>query len=448
MNGLSSLKSQAFVPGELMIRTREAATLQGAQSLSEKYGAQILDAYEFPTTSLDHAGQLLHLQLPQGLTTQEAIRRMASDPTIEFAEPNYVYTLEKDEVASPQPQSKAVDGQPGQLIPNDLDRRLWGLHNTGQNMGKEDSDIDAPEAWNIHVGRTDAPIIAVIDTGVDYNHPDLKSNMWINSGEVPGDGIDNDGNGVIDDVHGFDANGQNGNPYDGHGHGSHCAGTIGAVGNNELGVVGVNHQAQIMAVKIFDDAGSTNSAAIVRGIEYATKMGARITSNSWGGGAASEAIKQAFIASPALHIMAAGNNGSDNDKRPHYPSSYEIDNNIAVAASDRNDRKAGFSNYGKTSVDIAAPGKDIFSLEPGGGYTSKSGTSMATPHVSGVAGLVASLYPQATNEEIKLRLLQGADKVEGWEQYVASGARLNAHGALTVTPVPPAPPASSLSSAV
>lgn len=438
MVGPKAFGGQPYIPGEVMIRTRAGVGLTSSQDVCEKYGATVVDSFEFPSSSLEESGQLLQLQLPAGMSTIEAVSEMAKDPRIQFAEPNYIYQLEKDPPAA-TPARVAKD-QAGPGLPDDLDERLWGLNNLGQNMGTAGADINAPEAWNIQIGRKDGPIIAVIDSGIDFRHPDLKANMWVNPGEIAGDGIDNDGNGVIDDVHGFDANGKNGNPYDGNGHGSHVAGTIGAVGNNGLGVVGVNQVAQIMAVKIFDDAGSTNSAAIVRGIEYATKMGARITSNSWGGLSASQAVKQAFEASPALHIMSAGNSGWDNDKRAHYPSGYRVSNSIAVAASDRDDKKASFSNYGLTTVDIAAPGKEIYSLEPGGGYTTKSGTSMATPHVTGVAGLVASQFPEATNEEIKLRILQGGDKLPGWEKLVSSGSRLNALGALTVTPVPPPPP--------
>lgn len=431
MNAISS----KFIPGEVIVRTRNGFSFDN-ENVSSKYGATIVDSFEIPSTQPSSVGgQLLQLKLPAGLTTEAAIEQMKQDPSIAYAEPNIIIELDKSEVGRPVSSSKsrvAGDGSLPQNIPNDLTPDLWGMHNTGQKGGKADADIDAPEAWAVHTGRNDAPIIAVIDTGVDYNHADLKDNMWVNKGEIPGNGIDDDGNGVIDDVHGYNAFADNGNPMDGHGHGTHCAGTIAGVGNNGDGVVGVNQHAQVMAVKIFDDGGATNEAAILRAISYATKMGARITSNSWGGNQASEAIKEAFLASPALHIMAAGNNYTNNDLIPNYPSNYEMDHNIAVAASDNKDKKASFSCYGKKTVDIAAPGVDILSCKPGGGLQMMSGTSMATPHVAGVAGLVASAYPEATNEELKQRILQGADKVAGWESKVATGARLNAYGALTV----------------
>jgi subtilisin family serine protease len=195
-----------------------------------------------------------------------------------------------------------------------------------------------------------------------------------------------------------------------------------------------------MPVKIFSDAGSTNSAAIVRGILYATKAGARVTSNSWGGGAADQAILDAFKSSPALHIMAAGNSGTNNDTRPHYPSSYDLDNNIAVAATDRNDKLASFSCYGEKSVDLAAPGVEIYSTVPGGGYANKSGTSMATPHVTGAAGLLLAQDPTMSNDELKARLLGGADKKDSLAGKVATGGRLNINNALEMDYKKPAPP--------
>ena len=421
-----------YVPGQVIVRTRgdNSRALASSESFADKYGATVADKFEFGQSGLIDKGEMMQLRLPAGMTTEQAIAKMKNDPAVAYVEPNYIYRLDPKEQQGAQPQPPATPPASNSAEPNDLVPELWGMNNTGQNGGTADADIDAPEAWQIHTGRNDAPIIAVIDTGIDYNHPDLAANMWTNKGEIPGNGIDDDGNGVIDDVHGFNANAQTGDPMDGHGHGTHCAGTIGAVGNNGIGVVGVNHNAQIMAVKIFDDAGSTDSAAILRGIEYATKMGAKITSNSWGGGGASDAQKEAFASSPALHIMAAGNNYSNNDLIANYPSNYDLTNNIAVAASDRNDKKPGFSNYGKTMVDITAPGKDIYSCAPGGGYQSMSGTSMATPHVSGVAGLVASAFPDLTAEQLKERILAGADKLDSWKTKVVDGNRLNAHGAL------------------
>ncbi len=410
-------------PGELLIRTRPSMTLAANEgSVVDSLGASVLESFDTPGgIHKSEAGEFLHLKLPQGVSVEQAMAKLADDPRVEFSAPNTVYQMD--------------DFNPTTTDDPDASK-LWGLNNEGQTGGKADADIDAPEAWQVHTGRTQAqggPIIAVIDTGIDYNHPDLKANMWTNPGEIPGDGIDNDGNGVIDDVHGYNANGDNGDPMDGQGHGTHCAGTIAAVGNNGEGVVGVNQNASLMAVKIFSDEGSTDAASIVRGVQYATKMGARITSNSWGGPMPNEAIKEAFAQSTeALHLVAAGNNGYNNDWIPAFPANYNLDNIVAVAATDHNDGLAEFSQYGRRNVDLGAPGVDILSTVPGGKYATYSGTSMATPHVSGAAALIASAKPDISNEELRQRLEQGTDKVESLDGKTASGGRLNVHKALTM----------------
>lgn len=395
------------------------------QNFLESYGATLLEKFEFPADIFKNFdGELVRVRLPEGQSAEEAVARMSQDNRVAFAVTNDIYTLDDFEV---------------QQQPDDLDGRLWGLNNTGQNGGTPDADIDAPEAWSVTTGQN-GPLIAILDTGIDYNHPDLKANLWTNPGEIPGDGIDNDGNGVVDDIHGYNAYADNGDPMDAHSHGTHVAGTIGAVGDNGEGVVGVNWHANMMAVKIFDDSGRTSADAIIRGILYATNQGARITSNSWGGGRENQAIMEAFANSPALHIAAAGNSGTDNDRRPHYPSNYDMPNMVAVAATDRNDRLASFSNYGESSVDIAAPGVDIFSTMPGGGYGNKSGTSMATPQVSGAAALILSKYPDLSNQELKERLFKGAEKQVRLDQRVVTGARLNVANSLDIDRLAPATP--------
>ncbi len=424
------------VPGEVIVKLKSQPPTKSQNLFSERYGARLIERFDFPKDIFQNfQGEMLHLKLPEGMSTAQAMAAMQQDPRVEYVIPNSVYTLDDPPAPATPAETPAAP-----TVPNDLKPELWGLDNTGQNKGTADADIDAPEAWAKTTGNPNGPLIALIDTGVDYKHPDLVNNIWTNPGEIAGDGIDNDGNGVIDDVHGYNAFANTGDPMDGHSHGTHCAGTITAEGNNNQGVVGVNWRARLMPVKIFSDAGSTNSAAIVRGILYATKAGARVTSNSWGGGAADPAILDAFKSSPALHIMAAGNSGTNNDTRPHYPSSYDLDNNIAVAATDRNDKLASFSCYGEKSVDLAAPGVDIYSTVPGGGYANKSGTSMATPHVTGAAGLLLAQDPTMSNDELKSRLLGGADKKDSLAGKVATGGRLNINNALEMDYKKPATP--------
>ncbi len=412
-----SMEGAEYVPGELIVKLNSGVEAGLMGDFASEYGATVVEHFDVPESVFkSFGGELVRLQLPQGIELAEAIAAMQGDSRVAYAEGNEVIRL-----ADVQNHGEAE-------APNDLDKKLWGLNNTGQDGGKVGADISALKAWEVTTGdnSVNGPLIAVIDTGIDYNHPDLKANMWVNPGEIPGDGIDNDGNGVIDDVYGYNAQANTGNPMDGHSHGTHCAGTIGAVGNNGEGVTGVMQNARMMAVKIFSDSGSTSTDAIVRGLMYSAKMGATITSNSWGGGGRSQAIYDAFASNPALHVIAAGNSNYDNDKRDNFPSNYDLDNIVAVAATTRNDDRASFSQWGATTVDVAAPGAQIWSTIPGGKYGNKSGTSMATPHVSGVAGLIASAYPEASNAELKERLIKGSDPVPALAGISVSNGRVNA----------------------
>ncbi|WP_158265703.1 S8 family serine peptidase [Blastopirellula marina] len=334
--------------------------------------------------------------------------------------------------------------EPNALLPTHLATddtqadSLWGLDNQGQTGGTVDADIDAPEAWEITTGNPNV-VIAVIDTGVDYAHPDLINSMWVNPGEIAGDGIDNDGNGFVDDVYGYDFLNNDGDPMDDNMHGTHVAGTIAAEGNNSQGVVGVASNASIMALKFLSASGSGSTADAVRALNYATMMkklyGVNVvaTNNSWGGGEYSSALYSAIKASGdenILFVAAAGNDGVNNDVTPQYPANYGLDNVISVAATDANDQLASFSNYGAGSVDIAAPGVGIVSTITRGRYLSLSGTSMAAPHVSGVIALAYAVNPSATMDQIKAAILSGADSVSGLQGKVATGGRLNALGTL------------------
>jgi subtilisin family serine protease len=357
-----------------------------------------------------------------GMTVKDAIDLLKKDPHIQYVEPNYIWQAD--------------------IIPNDpYFNLLWGMHNTGQTGGKVDADIDAVEAWNISTG--DSVIIGVIDTGVDTAHVDLLSNIWTNPGEIPNNGIDDDGNGYVDDIHGWDFVNWDNGPIDDNGHGTHCSGTIAAVGNNSIGVVGVCWSAKIMALKFLDSGGYGSTANAILALEYATKMGANLTSNSWGGGSFSQALKNAIDSSGAhgmLFVAAAGNDQENNDIYPHYPCSYDLDNIISVAATDHNDNLAYFSNWGLVSVDLGAPGVDIYSSLPGNSYGYGSGTSMACPHVSGACALVWSEYPGLTHLQVKNRILNFADPMPSLAGKCVSGGRLNAFMSLTgPESIPPSP---------
>lgn len=310
-------------------------------------------------------------------------------------------------------------------------------------------DIGATKAWDISVGSRDV-IVSVLDTGVDYNHPDLRDNMWTNSGETGLDrlgrdkrsnGIDDDGNGYIDDWRGWDFVDHDNDPMDEHSHGTHCAGIIGAVGDNNRGVVGVNWQVSMMPVRILSSRGKTTTASIVEGIRYATKMGAHISSNSWGSSQPSEVIRQAVAESDragVLFVAAAGNDSRNNDITPVYPASLDLDTVISVASVAEDGALSSFSNFGKT-VDVAAPGSHILSTIPGDSYDVKSGTSMAAPIVAGMAALIKSVEPELTALGIKERILKSSFPTEGTIGKVRFG-RVSLSEALNVDQVAPASP--------
>lgn len=301
--------------------------------------------------------------------------------------------------------------------------------------------IKAPKAWDTRTD-SDGVVVAVIDTGIDYKHPDLAANVWVNPNEIPGNGIDDDHNGIVDDVHGanFSTTTATGDPLDDNRHGTHVAGTIGAVTNNNLGVAGVNWTTKIMGVKFLSASGSGTTVGAIRAIEYAIQMKANITNNSWGGGGFSQALEDAIKKADAagmLFAAAAGNTNKNNDVDPFYPAGYEVANIISVMATDRNDNKAIFSHYGLKSVDLGAPGVDILSTIPGGNYDSFNGTSMATPHVAGAAALVLAENPSFTVADLKKRLMDTVDVIPALSGLSVTGGRLNLAAAIGLGEVKP-----------
>ncbi|GBD97838.1 thermophilic serine proteinase precursor [bacterium BMS3Abin06] len=408
---IDSLLSAEHIEGELIVKFRNDIAMDSAllADVSEQVHSRIGSVIEKEFGKLKGLQQV---KVPGNVSLRQALKYYLANPQVEYVEPNYIVHAD--------------------LLPNDTSfSQLWGLNNTGQTGGTNDADIDAPEAWDLTTG-SGSVVIAVVDTGVDYNHTDLNSNIWTNTGETNcSDGIDNDANGYVDDCRGWDFANNDNNPMDDNNHGTHVSGTIAAEGNNANGVTGVNWTASIMPLKFLDANGSGSTANAISAILYANANGADVISNSWGGGGYSQALKDAIDASPAVVVCAAGNDGTNNDSIAHYPSNYTSVNLISVAATTDTDGLASFSNYGVTSVDIGAPGVSIYSTVRNNGYASYSGTSMATPHVSGVAGLVKALNPAFSNLEIRSRVLNTADPINSLSGKVATGGRLNAYNALT-----------------
>jgi len=405
---ISPALAQEYKQGEILVKFKAVQQENALQCLRSK-----LNAIKVKKFSINNVYQL---KLPAGASVESAVSSAYADSSVEYAEPNYVVNVNA-------------------TTPNDPKfANLWAMNNTGQTGGAADADIDASEAWDIIRQVPDNIVIAVIDTGVDYTHPDLASNMWHNPGEIAGNGIDDDGNGYVDDVYGYDFCNNDSDPMDDNSHGTHCSGTIGAVGNNGIGVTGVCWGVKIMAVKFLSSNGSGYTSDAISAIQYAVANGAKILSNSWGGGGYSQALKDAITASQnagAIFVAAAGNSGTNNDTIPHYPSSYNTDNIISVAATDNNDNLAYFSCYGPASVDIAAPGVGILSTVPNNSYAVYSGTSMATPHISGICGLIWAKFPELTNLQVKARILSTVDQKTGLQGKILSRGRVNLYKALT-----------------
>lgn len=278
----------------------------------------------------------------------------------------------------------------------------WNLSSAG---------IGATDAWELTTGSPQ-PIVAVLDTGIDYRHPDLRGNLWVNPGELPGNGVDDDANGYVDDVHGIDAILDNGDPRDDSGHGTHVSGVIGAVTNNITGVAGINWNARIMALKFLQADGVGRLSDAVQAIDYLMMMkrrgvDVRVMNSSWGGSPYSQVFSDVLAelgAAGVAVVVSAGNEGNDNDLSPHYPASFDLPNLVSVASLTRLGRLSAFSNYRSKAVQLAAPGSEILSTFPGGGYVSYSGTSMAAPQVSGILSLLFSREPELLPQEAVRRL--------------------------------------------
>jgi subtilisin family serine protease len=482
-----SVNSQLFAvdpsqyrPDDILVRFRDGVT-----------AAQLIGSQFDPGTVIGDATGLIPgmrvVQLGTGVSVAAAVAAYSSSSLVDYAQPDFRIHLES--------------------IPNDpLFNQQWDMHNTGQDGGTPGDDINAPAAWNLTTG-TGNTVVAVIDTGVDYNHQDLYDNIWINQAEIPasrkanlidvdGDGritfydlndprnqgtgkitdINHDGridaadilapmqktggvdNGLggwadgisehgdtahIDDLVGWNFVGNNNNPMDDNEHGTHVSGTIAGMGNNGVGIAGIDWNARIMPVKILDASGSGAASDVIRGLNYAVANGATISNNSYGGDPFSQALQDALSSARAaghIFVAAAGNGnflgiGQNNDTTPFYPASYNLDNVVAVAATDSNDQLASFSNYGSKSVDLAAPGVNILSTLPNNSYGFLDGTSMATPHVTGTLALVRDLHPTWTYLQVINQVLNSVDPLPSLTGKVVTGGRLDLAKAILPPPV-------------
>ncbi|HMJ66663.1 MAG TPA: S8 family peptidase, partial [Candidatus Binatia bacterium] len=401
------------LPARILVKPRAGVGREEVSALHSKNGVHVHRRYA-------GIGGLEALDLPAPLNVEAVVARYRASPLVEYAEPDSFVR--------------------GMYTPNDPrfgDGSLWNFYNPGTLGGSVDADVDAPEAWDIQRDASGV-IVAVIDTGVRYTHEDLAANMWRNPIEVPGNRVDEDNNGYFSDVYGINAMNGLGNPMDDHGHGTHVAGIIGAVGDNSIGCVGVALRVQIMALKFLGTNMYGTISDAIECIDYARLKGARVINASWGdyNDFASQALRDAIAAARdagIIFVAAAGNETGNNDTRPFYPASYDVDNIISVAATTRADDLAGFSCFGARTVHLAAPGVEVYSTwgASDAAYRNYSGTSMAAPHVAGACALVWARFPSLTYREVIQRVLGSVDPLPSLAGKTVTGGRLNLYKALS-----------------
>jgi subtilisin family serine protease len=419
---------------EVLVKFRSDVKLSDIKNIAARNNDRVEDEIE----SVKNLVSIDDLDNVDAAKVAEMYRSMKD--LVIYAEPNYQININQMPTRPVDVKVKEVPVIPGDdkaSAPNDpMFKEQWALNNDGQNGGKAKAHLDVLKAWLKNKGSEDV-VVAVLDTGVDYTHQDLITNMWIRPENVPA--YSDDELGTINDKNGFNSDANSGDPMDQNGHGTHCAGVIGAEGNNSLGIAGINWKVEIMPLKFLGRGGFGSTKNAIEAINYAIdrkKAGVniRVINASWGSTQYSKALEDAIRAAGdagILFIAAAGNASTDNDNRPHYPSNYDLPNVISVAALDRNDTLASFSNYGAKTVHIAAPGKDIVSTWLNDGFREASGTSMATPQVAGVAALIVANNPSIKVEDLRKKLLKSVDKLDTLEGKVENGGRINAAMALS-----------------
>jgi thermitase len=418
---------------EVLVRFRPGTTLDYIKSVVATHH----DRFEDEIESVDG---LTAVEDEDGLDADTVVKEYLKVPGVEYAEPNMQITLDDPRSSSSfgfgsGSGSGSMVSYPMNLPDDPMFGNQWSLQNTGQNGGKDGADISAVNAWDTTRG-SESVVVAVLDSGVDYTHQDLIENMWHRTADVA-EYSDRE-LGTIDDINGFNAVDNLRDPMDDNGHGTHCAGIIGAEGGNGFGISGVNWHVKIMPLKFMNAFGQGTTKDAIEAINYVIDrkkagVNVRVISASWGSTSKSKALGDAIKRAGEegiLFVAAAGNSSENADKRPHYPAGYDLPNIISVAATDRNDQLATFSNYGAKTVHIAAPGRDILSTWLNGTFREASGTSMATPEVSGVAALVLALEPDMTVAKLRERLLTSVDKLPALEGKVSSGGRINASKAV------------------
>ena len=410
---------------EVIVRFRSGMTAAQIEALAAHLNDRVADHFEY-------INGYAVIEDADGLSAEAVAREYIGQPGVEHAEPNFTIELDPMEARSLAHIADSLEPSPLGAPDDPLFGEQWALINSGQRNGKVRADINAMEAWDRKTRGSDRVVVAVLDSGVDYMHQDLVNNMWTRPATLAP--YVDEQLGTIDDQHGYDAEENDGDPMDENGHGTHCAGIIGAEGNNGEGIAGVNWKVQVMPLKFMGKGGFGTTKNAIEAINYVIDrkragVNVRIISASWGSTQYSRALEDAIRRAGEegiLFVAAAGNSSANTDRVPHYPSSYQLPNVLSIAALNRMDVLAPFSNYGPKTVHIAAPGAEILSTWLGGDYEEHSGTSMATPVVSGVAALVLSIEGDLSVKELRERLTKSVDRLEVLDGKIASGGRINA----------------------
>lgn len=420
MSGAHASQLADHVPGEIIVKLKPGVNAQSFLS-KKSFSTFALSSSREIKLSVE---KLNVFKVGSEKSLEGAIAELKNNPEVVYAEPNFIYkaaVMPIDKSLSHKRLEKSPFADTTAATPDDPSfGQLWGLKNTGSNepqgkAGVEGADVNALKAWDITRGSHNVRI-AIIDTGIDYTHPDLKGN--------------------VDSEHGYNFANDTKDAMDDNGHGTHCAGTIGAIHDNKVGVAGVMAEVTMIPVKFLDAGGSGTLEAAVKSIDYATTLNVDLMSNSWGGGGRSEALYDAIKRASDKGIIftaAAGNSSSNNDSTPSYPASYDVPNVVSVAALTAQNDLAYFSSYGRNTVHIAAPGHNILSTLKGGGYEVMSGTSMATPHVSGVLGLLIAKEGRMPHEQMRERLTMTGTPVAGLRGKTQTASRIDAYNLLTDT---------------